>query len=155
TPAGLPRRHAAMPPLRARAADVPRVLRQRGLRAAIGSVSAWRAARGHHAGAGGDGAPWSLPAMPVVAVVLQSPADPRVRLDAGDAPDAHALVAAASAAAAALDPALPLVVVAPDAARTTPIRGRHAVVPAGAAMDAAATAVATITVNHPLAAIAL
>src|SRR5204863_226456 len=82
------------------------------------------------------------------AALLQSASDPRMRLDAGTAPDAGALVEAAAHAAARLDPALPLVVVAADGARASlPLRGRHAVVPAGAAMDAAATALATITVN--------
>jgi hypothetical protein len=153
TPAALPRRDLKAPPLLARAADVPRVLRQRGLRAAIASMSAWRAARVPDPVDGGR--PWSLPAMPFVAVLLQSACDPRLRLDAGDAPGADALIAAAARAAAALDRALPLVVVAPAGVARLPVRGPHAVVPAAAAMDAAATAVATITVNHPLAAIAL
>ncbi len=94
------------------------------------------------------------PSTPFVAVLLQPPTDERLRLDAERAPSASALLVAVRAAAAAVDPALQVVAVGDATAATLAATGcLHA--PAAAAVDVVAAAAATITVNHPLAAVAL
>ncbi len=154
TPSALPRREPQPPPFAARLADLPRVLWHRGVAKGLASLRAWRTARAHDPPQ--RDAAWSLPPAPFVAVLLQDAADARVRLDGGQAPPAAELVAAAAAAAAQLDPALWLVVVAPAGGRAPrAMSSRHVVVPAAAAMEVAATAAATITINHPLASVAL
>ncbi|MGB3967302.1 MAG: hypothetical protein WBO45_11285, partial [Planctomycetota bacterium] len=100
--------------------------------------------------------PWPVPSRPFVAVLLQDPRDPRVVFDGGDPLRTTDLVLAARDAALHLDPAATVVVVAPP-------RGVHAVpaipgcsvVPAVLAPDVAATALAVVTINHPLASVAL
>lgn len=101
--------------------------------------------------------PWQPPAHPHLAVLLQSPDDPRLRLDAGTVPDACQLVAAASEAARSVDASLRLVVVLPPTANgprwRMPLARRPDITLANAAAvhAVAATAVATITINHPAA----
>ncbi len=102
-----------------------------------------------------------LPRAPFVCVLLQDQDDPRLRLDAPMAPDPVTLVRAVRAAAALVDPALPIVAVLPE--RGLParqLRGlgeMHGVLPElpHAAPDAVATAAVTVTVNHPLGAASL
>jgi len=106
-------------------------------------------------------APFTLPHRPFVAVLLQDRDDPRVRLDAPLAPAPGPLAAAARAAADALDPALGLAVVLPAAGlarsdrHTLAAVPRAMLLPACAAPEAAATALTTVTISHPLAAAAL
>lgn len=97
-----------------------------------------------------------LPAAPFVALLLQSPRDPRVLLDAdGQAPSPTELAHAVRCASQALDPVLEVVAVrAPglpeetiDALRAEGFTLRS---PRTAAL-AAATATAVVTINHPLA----
>jgi len=101
--------------------------------------------------------PWQPPPHPHLAVLLQSPTDARLRLDAGLAPDPCALVTAAAAAAHAVDASLRLVVVGPPDGVAPRWRRQFARSPeltladATAAHAVAATAVATITINHPAA----
>lgn len=98
-----------------------------------------------------------LPAQPFVAVLLQDPADVRVRLDAPAAPSPSLLVRAARTAAAGLEPGTPVVAVLPPQGlpprELARLRGMPGVVLelAGAGPDAAAAAAAVVTVNHPLA----
>lgn len=105
--------------------------------------------------------PWQPPGHPHLTVLLQHPDDPRLRLDAGQAPDACQLVAAAATAAQALDDSLRVVVVLPPAGLASrwrlPLAQRPEVTlaDASAAHAAAATAVATVTINHPAATTAL
>lgn len=102
-----------------------------------------------------------LPEAPFVAVLLQDAADPRVRLDAHDPPDAAALVAAARDAAAGLDGNLHLAIVAPARGLSTALhralatRPRTRLLPPTAAGPAAVLATAVVTINHPLAAAGL
>ncbi|MCA8965906.1 MAG: hypothetical protein KDC48_13560, partial [Planctomycetes bacterium] len=153
-PAALSRRELRRPPWRTRAAGAWRAARQDGLPAAAHAWNGWRAAWPAPAPTEPD---FELPRAPFAAVLLQDPDDPRVRLDAPDAPDASQLVAAASQATAAIDRDIRLAVVLPP-------RGLHhrqlaalaadpavRLLPHAAAIDAAATALATFTINHPLA----
>jgi hypothetical protein len=96
-----------------------------------------------------------LPWRPFVAVLLQDADDPRLRHDAPGAPRPQEFVAAIRAAARALDPGLVVLVITPhDDTHEARFAG-CAVAPAPVAIDAAAMAVACVTVNHPLASVAL
>lgn len=150
-PLGLPRAAVQVPPLRERLRDVLPTWRQHGLRRAAAGLGAWRRAlapRPQHEAA------WRLPAAPFVAVLLQRADDPRVVLDGGAAPSAAALVHHAAAAALRLGGDVQVVVVAAAELAPRAFAG-HPAVPAAAAAEAAATALATVTINHPLASVAL
>ncbi len=98
----------------------------------------------------------ALPNRPFLAVLLQSPSDPRLVHDADSPPDPATLVAAACDAAKALDRDCVVVVVRADERTRLPAGCRDcSVVPASMAIDAAAVAAAVVTINHPLASIAL
>ncbi|MEO6595218.1 MAG: hypothetical protein ABIP94_10745, partial [Planctomycetota bacterium] len=105
--------------------------------------------------------PIDLPREPFVTVLLQDPDDATVALDAVCPPSAGQLIKASLATAARLDPHLRVVVVAPwRGLLRRELAGLQATeklhfVPASAAPEAAAMAVATITINHPLASVAL
>jgi hypothetical protein len=152
-PFALPPAPIVVPPLGARLAAAMRVARDLGLTAAgHGLAIARRAEQLPLPALTPQFAP--PPKTPYVAVLLQSPADERLRLDAERAPSASAMLGAVRAAAAAIDPALRVVAVGDTTAATLAATGcLHA--PAGAAVDVVAAAAATITVNHPLAAVAL
>ncbi len=159
TPAALTRREVVAPPPLARGAE------------ALAALATWQPARAWRAwnewraalpfAARSHPLPIALPEPPYVTLLLQPADDERVRLDA-DAPIApRAAIESAAAAAARLGDGTSLVVVAPDAGiDERDLRGLRAPVPlyfagAGDAPEAAATAIATVTINHPGAAAAL
>jgi hypothetical protein len=126
----------------------------RGLDGARAALWAWRRALPR---APDETAPrFELPGRAFVTVLLQDAADDRVRLDAVSPPTAEELVSAAILATASLDPRLCVLVVEPPRGlsgrdwRGLMMPGVH-FLPAHAAPEATATAVATITINHPLA----
>jgi hypothetical protein len=101
-----------------------------------------------------------LPTGPLVAVLLQAPDDPRLRLDAERAPDAPTLTMAAAAAARACDPALTPVALMPEGGlpRRELAALRRLGIPLASAQSAAPLCMAAalaITVNSPAAATAL
>ncbi|MBL8753678.1 MAG: hypothetical protein JNK15_10285 [Planctomycetes bacterium] len=96
-----------------------------------------------------------LPNRPFVAVLLQDDDDPRLQFDAAQPPRSHELVQVVHAAAKALDPAMVVLVVTPHADTLGARFPGCAVAPASVAIDAAAMATACVTVNHPLASVAL
>ena len=126
--------------------------RDGGLAATRARLRAWRDAA---AAVGTPGLPpaFHLPQPPFTAVLLQSPDDPRVRLDFdGDPPDAADLVGAARAASACSGLGEHIVAVLDPAGKArAELRDRDdvTIVPAGAAALAAATAAAVVTLNHP------
>jgi hypothetical protein len=151
-PFALPPAPIVVPTLGERAAAALRVARDRGLAAAARSLAIARLA----AQAPLPAAPprFAPPSPPYVAVLLQAPTDDRLRLDAERAPSAGAMLGAVRAAAAAIDPALRVVAVGEAPSATLAATGcLHA--PAACAVDVVAAAAATVTVNHPLAAVAL
>lgn len=164
-PIGLPRARILVPALRRRLADAAACALGGDLRSALAAVPGWRAALPAPAFARApDDAGWTAPRQPFVALLLQSAADARLCLDAERPPGAGELIAAACAAVDRLDAGLSLLVVLPDGARPKdarwrrragPTAGRVQLAPATAGAVAAASAVATITVNHPLASVAL
>ncbi|HEX6813683.1 MAG TPA: hypothetical protein VF384_18835 [Planctomycetota bacterium] len=155
SPSALPAREPAVPPLWSRLCSVWPALTQRGLGGARAALSAWRGALPPPPG----GAPpqFELPGRAFVTVLLQDDDDERVRLDAASPPAAHDLVAAAALATAKLDPRLCLLVVEPPrglrqrAFQGLQLPAQVHVLPPHAGPVATATAVATITINHPLA----
>jgi hypothetical protein len=159
TPSALSRAEIQVSPWRARCADAAAALREGDLRGARAAFHAWREALRPDEPAAMP--PPELPAAPFVAVLLQHPDDARLRLDASGAPAPAALVHATLAAARELDPALRTVAVLPAEGlpahllRHLPTGDRLLVVPAAAAAMAAATALATVTTNHPLGIVAL
>lgn len=185
TPVALPRRPPVVPPLGERLLAAGSQLLREGLAPAIASIGAWRAAlpavdhpgtenRATVHGAAGDwvagdwvagdwvagdwvAGDWVAPDRPFVAVLLQSPEDARLWLDAADPPTAASLVRATAAAAAALDPALAVVAIAPEGRPAAAAVRRAVLAVAGTAAAPAvlATAAAVVTVNHPLASVAL
>lgn len=150
-PFALPAAPITVPTRRERLRAAVQVARDRGLLAAARSLQVWRAATPPPL-AGTE--PFSAPSAPFVAVLLQSANDPRVVLDADQSPNPGRLLAATVAAANAIDPALRVVAVGDVAAATLAATGCLGA-KASAAIDVAATAAATITVNHPHAAVAL
>lgn len=104
---------------------------------------------------------FEMPEAPFATVLLQDRDDERVRLDANHPPDALQLVAAARTAADAVDRGVALAVVLPprglhhrDVAAIAALPRVH-LLPGDAAVEAAATGMATFTINHPLAVAAL
>jgi len=150
-PFALPRAAVVAPPWRERCADLWPTWRQHGLREALTSPWAWREAV---APATAAAVAWQLPAAPFVAVLLQQPDDARLVLDAPLAPGPHDLLRATMAAVRRVVPDARVVAVAAGATRRRHTAGVD-VLPAAAGPDAVATALATVTVNHPLAAVAL
>ncbi|MBL8727334.1 MAG: hypothetical protein JNM25_02810 [Planctomycetes bacterium] len=158
-PSALTRREVRRPPLTARIADLLAASRWHGCGGPGHALFGWRRALAPAAGA--EPMAFELPGTPFVTLLLQDTDDERVRLDA-DAPPTHReLIVAAAAAAADVDRQLVLVIVVPPRGidhreligLASPVR-LHFVRP-DAAADAACTGVATLTVNHPLAAVAL
>lgn len=159
TPAALTRRDVVVPPLHRRCGDALDALARFDVDGARAALAAWRSSL---PAAGVDHTPPArLPQPPFVALLLQSRTDERLRLDCDAPPSERDLVASAAAAVAALDPRFGLlVIVPPDGIDHRCIDGLHPPVPlhfasAAAAPEAAATALATITVNHPAASAAL
>jgi hypothetical protein len=93
-----------------------------------------------------------MPSGPYLAALLQADRDPRVRLDAAGTSCAALLAAAARTAARAR---LELVVLAPPGRRPRRLPRGCRLVPVAAAPAVVAAAAATLTINHPLAAVAL
>ena len=151
TPFALPRAPVRPPTSWQRIVDAATTWWHDGAQAALHSLSAWRDAL--PAPTSGETA-WRLPPPPFLAVLLQDAADPRLAHDAPDAPAAAQLVRAAAAASHALGCDGRLAVVAPPAWRQRRFAGVD-LLPAAAAPEVAATALATVTVNHPAATIAL
>lgn len=151
-PFALPVGQIAVPTRRVRLRAAVQVARDRGLLAAARSLREWREATPPVLVTGAE--PFVPPPAPFVAVLLQPANDPRVVLDADQAPSPGRLLAATVAAANAIDPALRVVAVGDVAAATLAATG-CLWAEAAAAIDVAATAAATITVNHPHAAVAL
>lgn len=152
-PFALPRAPVQPPPLAQRLADALATAWDEGLSAAAASLSSWRSALAPRPAAA---ATWQLPAAPFLTVLLQDRDDPRLQLDATAPPTQTELVRAAAAAAA--NPHFRcegrLAVVAASARHPRRLAGQL-VLPPEAAAQAATTALATVTVNHPAAAIAL
>lgn len=150
-PFALPRAPVQAPPLRERLSDALTTWRELGGRAALASLSAWQQALPPAAPAP---TACRLPTTPFVAVLLQADDDPRLRLDAAAPPSASRLLRATAAALRELAIDADLVAVAAG-----PTSRRHLagvpLAPAAAAPDLAATALATVTINHPLASVAL
>ncbi len=159
TPWALSHRGLVVPTLRSRLADVWPALSRRGFGGALAALLDWQRALPERPAA--ELPSFELPSDPFVAVLLQDRNDERMRLDAYSPPTPRELVTAAAIAAARLDQHLHLVVVLPSQGlRRRDFHGlrtatRLHFVAAHAAPEAAATAVATITNNHPLASAAL
>jgi hypothetical protein len=102
-----------------------------------------------------------LPSGPFVAVLLQPVDDERLRLDADAPPDPVTLVTAAQRAAGALDRSLPVVAVLPPRglparamATLRRLQGVHLEL-ANAAVETCVAATVVVTVNDPVAGVAL
>lgn len=157
-PPALSRRALQVPPLwpRLRAAWTSRRERTNG--GFLASFDTWRRAIPPAPVARGN---FDLPSKPFVAVLLQREDDARLCLDAAAPPAPAVLVAAAQRAARALDPAMPVVAILPRGgllARDFPGLRRLPGVTletADAAIDACVAAAAVVTINDPLAAVAL
>jgi hypothetical protein len=154
TPSGLSSREPAVPSLWSRLACVWPAWSQRGFEGARAALCDWRRALPLRPS---EALPrFELPGRAFVTVLLQDAEDDRVSLDAVSPPTAEDLVSAAMLATASLDPRLCVLVVEPPRGlsgrnfRRLLMPGVH-FLPAHAAPEAAATAVATITINHPLA----
>jgi hypothetical protein len=150
TPQALPRSDVRVPPWRERWSDFAATCCAHGVRRAVAGLRAWRRALPPREP---RTARWTMPAAPFVVVLLQHEADARVRLDAPGAPSPDALVRATAEAVRGLGD-VRLAVVGDDATRARTVAGEP-VLPAQAAPDLVATALATVTINHPLAALAL
>lgn len=121
-------------------------------------MGAWRRARRDQGALRSSHPADSLPDGPFVAVLLQEPTDPRLRLDADHSTDPADLAVAAYAGTMALDGDVPIVLIAPDAApdlahevasRLVKRPGRHLVCAQEDTRGALAAALAVVTVNHP------
>jgi hypothetical protein len=128
-------------------------VRRGSVRSALERLASWqRTSRG--AAEPSPAAAEELPEPPFVAVLLQRPDDPRLRLDVSDPPTPAALAVAARAAAVGIDARLPvLLVTPPGGVDLDELRGRERgflVAPASAAVPAVVAAAAVVTVNHPL-----
>lgn len=152
TPCALPRRDPIAPALWSRCMDLLPMWRDRGWLAAARSLRGWTAAWAPLAAA--DASPYRLPLCPFLTVLLQDADTTRVRFDADAAAGPHDLIEAAHAARQLLDPSLELVVVDSPLGfgrKSAAAKAKHILVPAHAAATAASIAVATITINHPMA----
>jgi len=153
-PSALSGREPVVPSLWDRLACVAAAWSLRGLEGARAAVCDWRRAMPLPPS---EAQPrFELPGRAFVTVLLQDAEDDRVRLDATSPPTAEELVSAAILATASLDPRLCVLVVEPPRGlsgrvfRRLQMPGVH-FLPPHAAPEATATAVATITINHPLA----
>lgn len=151
TPFALGRAPVVAPPLAERWRDVLATWGVEGPARAVAGLWAWRRALQPR-----DGRPRAaaLPEAPFVAVLLQRPDDPRVVHDGAGSPTAAELVRAAAAAVQRLGGGVRVVAVAPDDRCRSTLAGQP-LLPAAAAADAAAVALAVVTGNHPLASVAL
>lgn len=157
-PMPLPRTKVRAPSLLARATAACRGRDEGTAPGFLGGLFAWRAAAPSQPHAAQS---IELPNAPFVAVLLQRSDDPRLRLDAEDAPSPLQLVRAARRAAAFLDPRAEVVAVLPqeglDQRELAPLRDLDDV-RLELSHSTAATcmaAIAVVTVNAPLAGIAL
>jgi hypothetical protein len=157
TPLPLARRLLQEPPLRARLRDAFAGLLRQHRHGIIGPLRAWRRA----AGPGAEAAHrFELPNRPFVAVLLQHRDDVRVRLDSDAAPSPRQLLRAVRRAADALGPDVAVVAVLPPGGLPAHCMAQLRGMPglqiefAQAAPDAAAAALAVITINHPLGVVA-
>lgn len=162
-PLALPRAPVQVPLLRRRMADMFHHLLRGEVAAAKLALSAWRAPY-ESTRLATMAAPLPDLKSPFVAVLLQTPSDPRVALDASNPPSPRELVAAAIRTADQLGPGTQVVVVLPANAIEShygayALAGKDSdrvrvTAPSNAAV-AASTAAATITINHPAATVAL
>lgn len=158
-PAALSRRELRRPPWRNQVEGAWRAARRGSWHEVARCWSGWHAALPPIVSSAVQN--FELPRAPFATVLLQDADDPAVCLDATGAPDATQLVAAARTATAAIDRGIGLAVVLPprglhhrQLATLAADPGVH-LLPAVAAIDAAATALATFTINHPLAVTAM
>lgn len=162
-PVALPRAELRIPLLRRRMADALSYAMCGKFHAAGAALHAWRAPFKTH-WAGNLRTPTLDLKAESVCVLLQHPDDPRVAHDANEAPEARALIAHAVAAADTIAPDCEVVVVLPGRVKqgqmgARQLAGEHAhrvrLAPFGCAAAVAATAGTTITINHPMATVAL
>ncbi len=159
SPSALTRREVLRPSLTARVHDLVAAARWHGRSGLRQALIGWRQAMAPTAEF--DGRAFELPATPFVTLLLQDGVDERLRLDAQAPPTHRELIVAAAGAAAQVDSQLVLVIVVPPRGidhrellgLASPVR-LHFVGPHAAA-DAACAGLATLTVNHPLASVAL
>lgn len=155
TPSALARAEVHMPPLAQRLRDATQALLAGRLGDVPRAFGAWAAAQRPPREL--PPPPDDLPRDPFVALLLQDATDARVRLDTEAPPTPRELVMAVQAAAARLDPLAHTLVVLPPAGMHHRLMSELAELPrlrfaaANAAPEAAATALATFTINHPLA----
>lgn len=162
-PFALPRPEVRVPLLGRRLADaVSYAVRGQFSRAAH-AMTAWRDPF-ENDGPAGTRTPNIAMNPKSVCVLLQDPEDPRVVHDASEPPDPRTLIQCAIAAADAIDPDAAVVAVLPS--RVTEAQmglyqlageqvDRVRLVPLAGAAAVAATALVTVTINHPMAAVSL
>jgi hypothetical protein len=157
-PLPLSRRAIAKPAIGARLRDAALAALQVGPAGAMAALRAWRQAL---PGAAPATTRAELPRDPFACVLLQRNDDPRIRLDARQAPGPAELVRTVRNAAQRLDPSLPVVAVLPQGGvperELAQLRDMSGVLLElhGSAPEAVALAMATITINHPLGAASL
>ena len=147
-PPALARVGIAVPPRFAQICAAVRACWRGQWHAGLRGLGAWKRCRAVDPRTGPE---TPLPAPPNVAVLLQQPRDPRLLLDA-DAPMEHReLIHAASAAVRQFDSTARALVVLP-AKRSNPggVPRNVVLVEPHAAAHTVATAIAVITINHPL-----
>jgi len=162
-PQALPRPEVRTPHLRRRIADVLGYAARGQLRRAASSWNAWLAPYEADAPEALQIPPMDMKAVSVC-VLLQDPEDPRVVHDATNAPDARALIEQAIVTADQIAPDCEVVAVLPRRHALAPasaeqLAGERAhrvrLAPMSSAAVVAATASATITINHPMAVVSL
>src|SRR5690606_28160988 len=162
-PLALPCATVNVPLLRRRAADAAHYALRGRFQAAVAALSSWRTAF-PAVQCNQAATPMLDLEPPFLAVLLQDANDPRMLHDASRAPDARSLIQRAVLAANALGPETQVVAVLPDRVASNQfamgsLAGEHSrrvrIAPAGNAAVIAATAAATITINHPAATVAL
>ena len=151
-PPALPRLGVTVPPLLGRAIATSAALIRGQWQAALNGLTAWEASQEMRWPAPAQGS--ELPDAPFVVVLLQSASDPRLRLDfAGDI-QARALIEHTRNAAQRIDPKAHTIVVEPSDIPWWARRGRWPAdvrfLNASAAPAAIATAMAVVSINHPL-----
>ena len=162
-PLALPTPKLRAPMLRRRIADAINYAIRGQLHAAAPPLNAWRAP--HQAEATET---IQTPSIDMktgsICLLLQDPDDPRVVHDATNPPDARSLIAQAIAAADRIAPDCEVVAVLPDRISTTQLTSQHLageqahrvrLAPMASGPVVAATASATITINHPTATVSL